>query len=368
MTSRSALAGRRTTLPRWLFRWETLLIALLALACAINAMLSPYFLDARNLMDMTFNFMERSLIALPMAYIIISANIDLSVASNLAMSTVVMGVLYQSGWNIWPAALAGLLTGTLGGLLNGFLVARVKLPALVVTLGTYALYRGVAFVLLGDQAVTRLPDDFAYLGQGYIPGTYIPVPLVLFAIAAVIYGLILHYTAFGRLVYAIGSNEEACRFSGVPVDRIKLILFGLSGFMSALAGLVLAARISSIRPNIATGFELEVITAVVLGGVDILGGRGTLPGVVLALFLIGVARYGMSLKNVPGQTQSTLIGALLIVSILLPHALRRLAGAPGVRRSPVRSEEVPRATEGEAPVAHIGSAEVSPGSLEERRR
>lgn len=333
MTSRPGVMRRGLALPAWLLRWETLLVVLLLVASVVNASLSPYFLDVHNLFDMTFNFMERGLIALTMTFIIISGNIDLSVASNLAMSAILMGVAHQAGWNIWLAALIGLAVGTLGGMFNGLLIAKVRLPALVVTLGTYALYRGIAFVILGDQAVTKFPSEFTYLGQGYIPGTPVPVPLVLFVVFAILYGLLLHRTTFGRLVYAIGSNEEACRYSGVNVDRIKITLFALSGLMSALAGTVLAARFGSVRPNIATGFELEVITTVVLGGVDIFGGRGTMPGVVLALFLIGVARYGMSLKNVPGQTQTTLIGALLIAAILLPQALRKLMASGAGREA-----------------------------------
>ncbi len=333
MTSRSGVMRRGLVFPGWLLRWEALLIVLLLVASVVNASLSPYFLDVHNLFDMTFNFMERGLIALTMTFIIISGNIDLSVASNLAMSAILMGVAHQAGWNIWLAVLLGLAIGVLGGVLNGLLIAKVRLPALVVTLGTYALYRGIAFVVLGDQAVTRFPAAFTYLGQGYLPGTPVPVPLALFAAFAILYGLLLHRTTFGRFVYAIGSNEEACRYSGVNVDRIKITLFALSGLMSALAGTVLAARFGSVRPNIAMGFELEVITTVVLGGVDIFGGRGTMPGVVLALFLIGVARYGMSLKNVPGQTQTTLIGVLLIVAILLPQVLRRLTASGAGRKA-----------------------------------
>lgn len=329
MTTRTVAGRRQFSLTGLLLRWEWLLVVLLALACLINATLSPYFLDVRNLFDMTFNFMERSIIALPMALIIISANIDLSVASTLAMSAVLMAVSFKAGLNIWLAALLGLVIGVLGGLVNGVLTAKVRLPSLVVTLGTFALYRGVAFVVLGDKAVTGFPPEFTYLGQGYIPGTPVPVPLVMFAVLAVLFGLLLHRTTFGRFVYAIGSNEQACRYSGVAVDRIKIILFVMSGFMSALAGIILAARFGSTRPNIATGFELDVITAVVLGGVDIFGGEGNMIGVVLALFLIGVARFGMSLKNVPGQVQTTVIGALLIVAILLPQLLRRLAKGGG---------------------------------------
>lgn len=325
MTAKAEIPSRRFTLTAMLLRWEWLLIVLLVAACVINATFSPYFLDIHNLFDMTFHFMERSLIALPMAFIIISANIDLSVASNLGMSAIIMAASYQQGLNIWLAVLLGLAVGALGGLINGLLVARVRLPSLVVTLGSYALYRGVAFVILGDLVVTGFPSQFTYLGQGYVGHTPVPVPLVIFAALAVLFGLLLHRTAFGRFVYAVGSNEEACRFSGVAVDRIKIILFTLSGLMSALAAVILTARFGSARPNIALGFELDVITAVVLGGVDINGGQGTMPGVILALFLMGVVRYGMSLKNVPGQIQSTLIGVLLIVAILLPQLLRRLA-------------------------------------------
>ncbi|MDH7484754.1 MAG: ABC transporter permease [Anaerolineae bacterium] len=325
MTVKARAVPSPSILSGLLLRWEWLLVVLLGIACMVNASLSPYFLDVHNLFDMTFHFMERSLIALPMAFIIISGNIDLSVASNLGMSTIIMAASYKAGLNIWLAMLLGLAAGAVGGLINGLLVARVRLPSLVVTLGTYALYRGVAFVILGDLVVTGFPSSFTAIGQGYVGHTPIPVPLVIFAFFAVLFGLLLHRTAFGRLVYAVGNNETACRFSGVAVDRIRIILFTLSGLMSALAGVVLSARFGSARPNIALGFELDVITAVVLGGVDINGGQGTMPGVVLALFLIGVVRYGMSLKNVPGQIQNTLIGMLLIVAILLPQFLRRLA-------------------------------------------
>jgi rhamnose transport system permease protein len=323
VTFKTRTSPRRFGPTSTLLRWEWLLVMLLIVACAINASLSPYFLNVRNLFDMVFHFMEKGLIALPMALVIISGNIDLSVASNLAMSSIVMATSYQAGLNIWLAVLLGLAVGALGGLINGLLVARVRLPSLVVTLGSYALYRGVAFVILGDMVVTGFPPSFTYLGQGYVGHTPVPVPLVIFAVLATLFGLLLHRTVFGRFVYAIGNNEAACRYSGVVVDRIKIIIFTLSGLMSALAAVVLTARFGSARPNIALGFELDAITAVVLGGADINGGQGSMPGVVLALFLMGVVRYGMSLKNVPGQVQNTLIGILLIVAILLPQFLRR---------------------------------------------
>ena len=178
---------------------------------------------------------------------------------------------------------------------------------------------------LGDQAARDYPAAFTYLGQGRLPGTLIPFSVVLFIVLAVIFGLVLHKTTFGRYLFAIGNNEEAAIYSGVPVDRIKIIIFTLSGFMAALAGLILAARFGSTRPDIGTGLELSVITAAVLGGVDINGGIGTMVGAVLSLLLIGLMRFGMGLLNIQGQVQGIVIGLLLIVSILLPNVVRQFS-------------------------------------------
>jgi rhamnose transport system permease protein len=305
-------------------RWEWILVGLIIIVVVLNTRLSPYFLNAINLSRTSSDFMELGLMMLPMVFIIITGNIDLSVASNMGMSASFMGVLHNLGVNIWVAALAGLLLGTLGGLLNGYLVARIKLPALVVTLGTYAFYRGIAYGFLGDQAARDYPPGFTYLGQGRVPGTLIPFSVVLFLVMAVIFGLVLHRTTFGRYLYAIGNNENATIYSGVPVARIKLILFTVSGFMAALAGLILAARFGSTRPDIGSGLELSVITAAVLGGVDINGGTGTMVGAALSLLLIGLMRFGMSLLNIQGQVQGVAIGLMLIFSILLPNLARIL--------------------------------------------
>jgi rhamnose transport system permease protein len=281
-------------------------------------------LQVNNLFRTASDFMELGLMMLPMVFIIITANIDLSVASTLGMCASFMGWLFNNGWNIWVAAGAALILGALAGMVNGLLITRIKLPALVVTLGTFAFYRGVAFVLLGDQAARNYPPSFTYLGQGKLGNTPVPFSLLLFGVMALIFGLVLHKTIFGRFLYAIGSNEQACRYSGVSVDRIKVIIFTLSGFMAALAGLVLAARFGSTRPDIGLGMELDVITATVLGGVDIAGGTGTMVGAVLSLVLIGVVRFGMSLINIPGQVQSIVIGLLLILAILLPRLGRQI--------------------------------------------
>jgi rhamnose transport system permease protein len=317
----SANAPQKSFLNRFQ-RWEWMLVALVVVAIIINSRLTPYFLNAQNLSRTSADFMELGLMMLPMVFIIITGNIDLSVASNLGMCASLMAVLWNLHVNIWVAAGAGLVLGTLAGLLNGFLIARIKLPALVATLGTYAFFRGIAYVLLGDQAGRGYPPAFTYLGQGKIPGTLIPFSVALFAVLAVVFGLVLHRNKYGRHIFSIGNNENAAIYAGVPVANNKMIIYTVSGFMAALAGLVLAARFGSTRPDIGNGLELSVITAAVLGGVDINGGIGTMPGAVLALVLIGLVRFGMGLKNIQDQVQSIAIGSLLIISILIASIAR----------------------------------------------
>jgi len=308
----------QNTLRARFLRWEWLLVALIAVVTIVNARLSPFFLNGNNLLRTTSDFMEIGIMMLPMVFIIITGNIDLSIASTLGLSASLMGWLFMGGWNIWAAAGVALAVSVLAGLLNGFLIARLKLPALVVTIGTLSFYRGLAYTLLGDQAARGYPPSFTYLGQGTLPGTRIPFALLLFGVLALIFGLVLHKTTFGRYLYAIGNNEPASRYSGVPVERIKMIVFVLSSVMAALAGFILAARFGSTRPDIGSGLELTVITVTVLGGVSIAGGRGTLVGAVLALVLVGILRFGMGLINLQGQVQDIVIGLLLILSILLP--------------------------------------------------
>jgi rhamnose transport system permease protein len=318
-------APRRSFLARFQ-RWEWMLVALLLVVIVMNTGLSPYFLNAVNLSRTSSDFMEKGLMMLPMVFIILTGNIDLSVASNMGMSASLMGLLFNMGVNIWVAALAGLALGTLGGLLNGYLVARVKIPSLVVTLGTYAFFRGLAYGFLGDQAATNYPPAFTYLGQGKLFGSLIPFSVGLFVVLAIIFGLVLHKTTYGRYLLAIGNNENTSSFSGIQVARIKMINYTVSGFISAMAGLILASRFGSTLPDIGTGLELSVITAAVLGGVDINGGKGSMVGAVLALVLIGLMSFGMGLLNIQGQVQGVVIGLLLILSILLPNLLRDIFG------------------------------------------
>lgn len=326
-------------LGRMFRRWEWLLAGLIVVVTIVNTRLSPFFLDAGNLLRTTSDFMEIGILMLPMVFIIVTGNIDLSIASTLGLAASLMGRLFMSGVNIWLAVVIALLVSVAAGLLNGLLIARLKLPALVVTIGTLSLYRGLAYALLGDQAARGYPPSFTYLGQGTLPGTRVPVALLIFAVLALIFGLVLHKTTFGRYLYAIGNNEAASHYSGVPVERIKLIIFAVSSVMAALAGFILAARFGSTRPDIGSGLELTVITVTVLGGVSIFGGKGTMTGAILALVLVGLLRFGMGLLNLQGQIQSIVIGLLLIGSILLPRFAAHIGGGitwqPGLLRRAV---------------------------------
>ncbi|MCW5720208.1 MAG: ABC transporter permease [Devosia sp.] len=299
--------------------WESLLV-LVALAIFVgNSFASPYFLNPWSLSDLTFNFTEKGLIALAMALVIITGEIDLSVASIIALASTLMGfALHTFGVPTPVLVLVGVLTGLGCGAFNGFLVTVLKLPSIVVTIGTMSLFRGLAYIILGDRSYGGYPRDFAWFGQGYIGDSVISFELVLFAVAAVLFYVLLHHTNFGRRVFAIGNNATAAQFSGVRVDRIKFVLFCLTGLMSGLAAVLLTARLGSTRPSIAQGFELDVITMVVLGGVSILGGAGSIIGVVIAALIIGLVTFGLGLLNVPGIVMSIFTGSLLIVVIALP--------------------------------------------------
>jgi rhamnose transport system permease protein len=307
-----------------LISWEALLALLLLISVVIGSVLSPYFLSGFNFNALTSNIMEIAIMALPMTLIIIAGEIDLSVASVLGLASVVLGLLWESGHPMWLAIGVALLVGLVAGCLNGLLVTKLSLPSLVVTIGTLALYRGLAYVVLGDQAVSDFPTSFTNLGFGSIPGTEIPWSGLIFAILVVIFVVLLHFSRLGRQLYAMGNNKEAARFSGVNVSRVKLMLFILSGVIAALAGVIFTARFSSARPDNALGFELAVVTVVLLGGVNIFGGRGSLLGVVLAIFIVAILQNMLSLLNISGDIQSLALGLLLVLSVLGPNLARRI--------------------------------------------
>ncbi|GGF78606.1 rhamnose transport system permease protein [Mameliella alba] len=308
----------QSPLQRRLKSWETLLLLVAIGIFVANSFASPYFLNAWNLSDATFNFTEKAMIAFAMALLIISGEIDLSVAAIIALASTAMGAAMTAGAATPMILLVGIGTGLACGAFNGVLVTRFGLPSIVVTIGTMSLFRGISYIVLGDQAFRGYPSDFAFFGQGYVFWV-ISFELVLFAVLAVIYAVVLHLTNFGRAVYAIGNNATGAEFSGIRVARVKFILFLLTGLMSGIAAICLTSRLGSTRPSIAFGWELEVVTMVVLGGVNILGGSGSIPGVVIAAFVMGLVTFGLGLLNVPGIVMSIVIGALLIGVIALPR-------------------------------------------------
>ena len=320
----TATTGRhipdRLTSPaaRALKSWEALLLGLAVAIFILNALASPYFLDPWNLSDASFNFTEKAMIAFAMAMLIVAGEIDLSVGAIIALASTVMGVAMTVGASTPVLVLLGLGTGLLCGVFNGVLVARFGLPSIVVTIGTMSLFRGISYIVLEDSDFTGYPQAFSWFGQGYVFWV-ITVELVIFALAALVFGVLLHRTSFGRMVYAIGNNATAARFSGIRVDRIRFILFLLTGLMSGIAAICLTSRLGSTRPSIASGFELEVVTIVVLGGVSILGGSGSILGVVLAAFVMGLVTFGLGLLNVPGIVMSIIVCALLIGVIAVPR-------------------------------------------------
>jgi rhamnose transport system permease protein len=308
-------------LKRFLGRWEMLLALLLVLAFIVNSLALPHFLDLYNLFDGTFNFSEKALIALPMALLIICREIDISVAGILALSSVAMGLAHAYGFPPGTLLFVALATGLACGWLNGFLVTRFALPSIVVTIGTVSLFRGLASVVLGDKAFTGYPQLMVDWGQGYF-FDLVPRPFVVLLVFVALFALVLHTTSWGRRIYAIGNNPVAARFSGIPVDRYRLALFMLAGAMAGLAAWLLTGRIGSTRPNIAMGWELEIITMVILGGVSIAGGAGTIGGVLLAVLTLGVVTYGLALANIPGIYMTIVVGVLLLTTIALPRLLR----------------------------------------------
>jgi rhamnose transport system permease protein len=334
-------ASRLSRLLGGLARWEVLLLVVVAAFIWIGASVSPVFLAPGNFGNLVAAVMEVAIMSLPMALVIIVGEIDLSVESMAGLSAALLGFLFDAGVPLPLAIVACVAVGALGGLFNGLLVTRAGLPSLVVTLGTLALYRGIALIILGPRGISGFPSEFTTFGFGSIPGTPIPWPFLIYAGLALVLGFVLHRTWIGRQLFAIGKNVGTAQYSGVRVQRIKLQLFVLSGTVAAIAGVLLAARFASARADLAQGMTLTVVTIVLLGGVNIFGGRGTIVGVALAALALALLGNVLRLTNVSAEIQSISVGGLLIVSVLVPNLARRLGlavkrvrGTPPARAGP----------------------------------
>ncbi len=314
--------------------WEGLLLILLLAVIAVNSLESPAYLSVANQINLFQLSIEKIIVALVMAFVIINAEIDLSVASMMGLSACFLAWLYNQGVPMPAAILLALLIGVLGGAFNGFWITYVGLPSLVVTLATLIGFRGLARVFLEDRSIGDFPAWFDTLGQQPLIGPF-PLALLLFFVMLILAIVILQYSGFGRYVYVIGNNKEVAYYSGVNVNRNKMLIFTAAGTVSALAGVLFAARLGAVRGDLANGFELDIITMVLMGGVSIFGGSGSLFGVLLSILIILNLRNGMSLVNLTGHIQTGVIGMLLILSVLAPNLAteaqtilnrRRLAG------------------------------------------
>ncbi|WP_349898983.1 ABC transporter permease [Parafrigoribacterium soli] len=312
---------RRPLWQRWLLTPEIAILASVVVVWIIASAVVPYFGTTTTLGFLLLDATPILMIALPMTLVIITGEIDLSVASTIGLSSVLLGVLTKAGMPIELAMLSCLAVGLLAGTINGFLVTVAGLPSLAVTIGTLALFRGIAVGLLGTTAVTTFPPFWQNLAQARFGTSGIPVVMVLVVALIVIFAILLHFTAFGRGLFALGLSKDTALFSGVRVNRSKFISFLLTGVVSALAGIFWTLRYGSARGDNAMGLELAIIAAVLLGGVSIFGGKGALHGVIGGVLLIGVLQSSLRLANVSSDAINIITGALLIASVLAPQFL-----------------------------------------------
>jgi rhamnose transport system permease protein len=333
------VSSARSLAARLLVRWEALLVLAILGVGAWGSTL-PYFFTTANLLDLVTQYVFIGLMAFGLAFVVVAGEIDISVVSNMAASVVCFAQLFAAGVDVWVAALIGLGVATVLGLANGLLVGILNLPSLAVTLGTLAAYSGLAYVVLAGEGVASFPSGYTEIGGGYI-ARELPVALLVVLGFAVVLSALLHATRFGRYLFAIGSNREAARFSGVPVARVRVTVFVLSGLMAGLAGVAYVGYFGSARADAGAGSLLDVVTVVVLGGVDIFGGAGSMLGVFLAFVLVSELRNAMVTANIAGDRQDILIGLLLLAAIVAGNLLRAAqAGEVRLGRVGLRQREV----------------------------
>ena len=297
--------------------WESFLLLVFVALFALNTLASPYFLTVQNQINLFQLSIEKVIVAVIMTLVIINGEIDLSVASIMGLAACAFGWLFQAGVPAQWAIVLVLLLGVACGAFNAFWIAWAGIPSLVVTLAMLIAYRGLARVLVEDRGITGFPDWFDALGQNAILGP-LPLSMIIFFALIGLFWLVLHWTTFGRKVYFIGSNRNVAEYSGIEVRQVKAWLFTMSGLISALAGLLFAARVGAVRGDVALGFELDIITIVLLGGVSIFGGTGTVTGTLLAILIVLNVRNGMALANITGHLQTGALGILLILSVMVP--------------------------------------------------
>jgi len=301
----------------WIVRPEWVAVILLILSIITSIQLSPFFADMAFILDSATPYVEYGLIAIILTLIIISGEIDLSIASMIALTAVIFGTVYNGGVNLYLSAIIAVLSGGLCGFFNGILVTKLKIPSIILTIGTLTLYRGIAQAMASDFSLGGYPSWFVGIDYRYLG--IIPIPVIIFTVFTLIVGIILSSTIYGKQLYLIGTNPETAKYSGIKVDRIKLILFLFSGLISGIAGVLTTSRLAVARFNMATGAELEIVLMVMLGGTYIFGGRGNIFGTFIAFWIVVILRAGMNVANVKIQSQLTILGAMLIIAIIFTN-------------------------------------------------
>ena len=319
-SGRTILDVKQSSLKSLLLRWEGLLVLIFLAVNVMNICISPYYLNARNLFTNINNFMDKALIALPMAFVLLLGDIDLSVGGNVCLSATILGIVYNATDSMWLGILACILTGTICGALNGIVLTKfTELAPMIVTLATNIVFRGLSERILGDGSTGGMTQVgwFTDIFYGRL-FKLIPYPIIIFFVLAVIFGLVMHKTVFGRQMFAVGANKKAANYAGIKVEKVRMIVFTLTGLMCGFAAIFYCAKLGSVKSDVADGFDLEAISMCVLGGISTAGGKGTVVGAVIAIFIIGLLRYGLGLINLSGQTIRIIIGALLIAVVLYP--------------------------------------------------
>lgn len=316
MAERIILLEQPRTWKTVFFHWEWLLVLIFLLIHVINSFLSPYYLNINTFIRTPQSFLDKAFLVLPMTFVIILGNIDVSVGSIVALSSVIMAVAYNAGLPMPLAMVLCLVVSSMCGLFNGFLMMKFKeLSAAIITIATMTIYRGFAYVILENRASGGFPSWFSVFGWGSVG--IVPVMVIVFTVCAVIFAVLLHKTRFGRILYGMGNNKDACRYSGISTGSVLMTVGLLTGLMAGFTALFLTSRMGSTRPNVAMGYELEVIAMVVLGGVSTSGGKGRIGGPILAVFIVGFLSYGLGLINISAQVLLIIIGLLLIISVLV---------------------------------------------------
>ncbi len=293
----------------------------LVLLCIVITIVTPNFLSVSNITNVFTQVSVNAIIAIGMTFVILTGGIDLSVGSTLAISGAVGASIVKSTGKVFLAIIVAAVIGIAVGLINGLLVSKGKLQAFIVTLATMTIFRGATLVFTDGTPISKLPEAFVKIGNGKLG--FMPIPVIITIIIAIIAVYALSQTRFGRYLYALGGNEDASRLSGINTDKIKTLVYVVSGFASAIAGVIITSRIGSASPNAGTGFELDAIAAVVIGGTSLAGGEGTITGTLIGALIIGVLNNGLNLMNVSPFYQSIVKGLVILIAVLLDKKSRK---------------------------------------------